>query len=141
MNPPTNELRESVSRRVVEIRAMPDAEVDTILDEVIAQINGELQRELDQNPLSGDHANAQELAAACDAWASLVSHALVQAYAPMSPFPRNVAGWGQRAIQRVQQFSATLRGPLAVAQQGLNASSYSISVGFPWGISIGFTWP
>lgn len=140
MNAPSDELRAEVSERAIGIRPQSDESADTELASLIALINERLMVEVEQNsPDRGEDSEA--LAAACDAWASLVSHALEQVYAPMSPFPRNRAGWGQKAIQRVQQFAATLRTPLSVAQRGLQASSYSISVGFPWGVSVGFTWP
>jgi hypothetical protein len=140
MNPPTNELRAMVFEVAAGIRYQTDEVADTRLAELIALINEQLQLEVERNP-PNDGDDVKVLVATCDAWASLVSHALAQAHAPLSPFPRNLAGWGQRAIQRVQQFAGTLQIPLSAAQQGLRASSYSISVGFPWGISIGFTWP
>lgn len=139
MNPPTDRLRADVFERAMGIRNRTDEEADAGLAALIAQINEQLVEEIKEHPPYSVSADA--LAAACDAWASLVSHALAQVHAPMSPFPRNRAGWGQRAIQQVQQFARILRAPLSTAQQGLGASSYSISVGFPWGVSIGFTWP
>ena len=139
MNPPTDSLRAEVFARAIDSRNRTDEEADADLAALIARINEQLVEEIKERPPSSVSADA--LPAACDAWASLVSHALAQVHAPMSPFPRNRAGWGQRAIQQVQQFARILQAPLFTAQQGLGASSYSISVGFPWGVSIGFTWP
>lgn len=139
MNPPTDDLRANVFERAMDIRNRTDEEADAGLAALIAEINEQLVEEIRKHPPFSVSADA--LAAACDAWASLASHALAQVHAPMSPFPRNRAGWGQGAIQQVQQFARILRAPLSTAQQGLGASSYSISVGFPWGVSIGFTWP
>jgi len=139
MKPPSIELRTLVFARALSIRDETDETCDAELAGLIARIDEELLLAIELGPPGDDDPYA--LAAACDGWASLVSHALAQAHAPMSPFPRNRAGWGRAAIQRVQQFAATLRTPLSVAQQGLQASSYSISVGFPWGVSVGFAWP
>lgn len=140
MNPPNNELRASVFTQSAAIREEIGEVADAGLADLIEFINDQLQQEVEQNP-PHDGDDPQTLAATCDAWASLVSHALAEVHAPMSPFPRNLAGWGQQAVQQVQRFANILGAPLSIAQQGLRASSYSISVGFPWGISIGFTWP
>lgn len=139
MKPPNDELRATVFDAAQRSRPLTDRAADGELAGLIGLIINELEREISEHPAEED--DPEELAATCHAWTSLVSHALELVYAPMSPFPRNVAGWGQSAIHQVQKFARALQTPLSAAQAGLGASSYSITVGFPWGVSIGFTWP
>lgn len=140
MRAPTDEDRRKIADGTVGLRDIPnDEEAEAMLDDALSYLVTLLEKELDTNPPEDD--DAEELAAACVAWASVASYALASAYAPASPFPRNLAGFGQRALKRILKLVKVLRRPLSVAQKGLGASSYSIGISFPWGISISFQWP
>lgn len=137
---PDNNLRSRVSSVTSELRVREDEEAEEGLYGVLGEILDELQSELDTARPDDLEANAEDVISACHAWASLASHAVAAVYAPNSPFPRNMAGWGNRVIKRLEQISKILRSPLSIAARSLGAQSYSISVGFPWGVSIGFSW-
>ena len=78
----------------------------------------------------------QELAA-IEEWASLASYAVSRFYGPQSPLRRDIAGWSEQAVERLRKIAETLRPRLVRVARLLNAVSFSISVGFPWGVSIG----
>jgi hypothetical protein len=84
---------------------------------------------------------ALEDLAAVESWASLASYAVAHFYAPTSPWPRDVAGWGKEAVEQLRSIAEKLRTALADAARFLGANSFSIGVGFPWGISVGLSWP
>lgn len=78
--------------------------------------------------------------AAVEAWAGLASYAVARFYAPASPWPRDLAGWSTKVVERLREISEKLRRELARAVALLKPESYSVGVGFPWGISISLTW-
>jgi hypothetical protein len=82
-----------------------------------------------------------DLLAGIEAWAGLASAAVGQVYAPASPWPRSTSGWGKKAIAALQRVVKVLLTPLQVAAKALGASSWSVGVGFPWGLSISLSWP
>ncbi|TAL96991.1 MAG: hypothetical protein EPN69_03700 [Rhodanobacter sp.] len=141
MKKPSYEIRKQTAEWAHSLRDLTDEEAESGLDGLLGMLYEQLQSELREGPPEQQERDIEEMVSSCHAWASLVSHAVAEVYAPNSPFPRKVAGWGNKAIVRLSQITATLRKPLGVAQQSLGAGSYSISVGFPWGISIGFSWP
>jgi hypothetical protein len=108
-----------------------------LLEPLLDEIANRLEAALDTVMVDDD---AQDLLAACQSWASVASYAVGGFYAPASPWPRSVAGWGKRAVAKLQRVVALLTSPLAKAQSGLNATGYSVGVSFPWGISISFDW-
>lgn len=81
----------------------------------------------------------EELAAA-ESWASVASYAVGRLSAPASPWPRNVAGWGTRAVGRLRSIANTLSATLSQVAPQLGAQSFSIGVSFPWGIQISLSW-
>ncbi|MGM0632503.1 MAG: hypothetical protein ACQETO_04935 [Pseudomonadota bacterium] len=140
MNQPDQDFRSFVAEQSRALREMTDDAAESGLDELLAVVLEQLQGAIQENPPESREGEPDAIAASCHAWASLVSHAVASVYAPNSPFPRNVAGWGNRAVVRLNQISSVLRTPLDVAKRLLGADSYSISVGFPWGVSVGLSW-
>jgi hypothetical protein len=82
---------------------------------------------------------AWDLLATVQTWAGLASAAVSHVYAPASPWPRNLAGWGKKSVVSLQNVVNTLLGPLkraVAALQKVGINSWSIGVSFPWGVSI-----
>jgi hypothetical protein len=89
----------------------------------------------------GFQEEAEWLLAIVNQWASLASYVSSSVYGPASPMPKRLAGWGQNASAQLQKLSKVLLKPLAAAAPMVGASGWSISLGFPWGVSIGLSWP
>lgn len=115
---------------------MEHIESEDQLDKVLARIEEVIAADVelpDEDPERVIDAVAQ--------WTSVASYAVGRFYGPASPWPRNVAGWGKKAVARLRRISGHLTGPLNAALGATGASSFSISIGFPWGISVGLSWP
>jgi hypothetical protein len=165
VNGPDDVFRESIYQRLQEMRtpAFDDGErvtpeTENTLGDVLEQILGQTQvavrdstilnPELDEDQ-QGDVLVAtrptleefQTVLVAVDEWASVASYAVSWLYAPASPLPARMAGWGGKAIEILRQIAGCLRTPLKFVAIGLEADSYSISVGFPWGVSVTLDWP
>jgi hypothetical protein len=130
------------SLAAIEERLVADVAESSRLNELRAVI-GAREAAADHRP--GPHADLEatgwDLLAAVQAWAGLASAVVAQVYAPASPWPRSIAGWGKKATAAIQKVTKLLLGPLQVAAKAVGAGSWSISVGFPWGVSIGVGWP
>lgn len=135
MNGPTEELRALVGGQ---LQALREEGSEDHLDGFLAEIESLVQGDIDHG---FDDQDPIELLAAVDAWAGLASHVMSGFYAPASPWPRSVAGWGTKALKRLRSICVTLQSALQAAATALGAASWSISVGFPWGISVGVSWP
>lgn len=132
MDGPSESLRSELS---YEFEGM---ESENDLEEILARIEGALLADIESNGLR-DQA-PDDLLAAIESWAGLASAAIARFFAPASPWPRSVAGWGRRAVGRLRRIANALVPPLLQAYGAIGATSFSISVGFPWGISIGLSW-
>lgn len=132
MEGPSEHLRARVGERLDTIEA------EHQLEELLAEIESEAQ---DDVAGGFDGENGEDILAAVDAWAGLASTVVSRFYAPASPWPRSVAGWGRRALVRLRRICSVLLPALQAAANAVGATSWSISVGFPWGISIGLSWP
>lgn len=73
-------------------------------------------------------------------WAALVSFAVARFYAPASPWPQALPGWGRQVARILRRIAARLAGALRSALGPTGADSFSISVTFPWGIEVGLSW-
>lgn len=132
MEGPPEHFRAWVGQQIQTI--LTEDELDGLLSEIASAAESDVST-------GGDHQSGEELLAAVDAWAGLASHVMSRFYAPASPWPRNVAGWSRRALARLRRVCGALLPALTAGAKAVGASSWSISVGFPWGISIGLTWP
>jgi hypothetical protein len=88
-----------------------------------------------------DEDAAFDLLGAIDSWASLISGAVARIYAPASPFKPGFGGWSKAIGKRLRWLTNLLLAPLRTVANVLNASSYSIGLNFPWGVSVGLNWP
>jgi hypothetical protein len=131
MEGPSDALRRRIGEGLSRI------EDEAALSDLLGVIQGELARD----SATGFGQESEQLLVAVDAWAGLASHVIARFYAPASPWRRfDLAGWGQGAITRLRDIGSSLALPLGHAAKGSGAVSWTISVGFPWGISIGITW-
>jgi hypothetical protein len=140
----TEDLYESTRREVEHFLAENPASEEA-LEEVLDLISSHASDDL--GPLARQEPGedqAWEMLAAVDAWASLASYAFQRIYTeesmavgtPFIQFP----GTKKSVMQRLQSVSSKLRPALEKACRGLGALSYSISVGFPAGVSVGISW-
>jgi hypothetical protein len=128
---PRPELRAWVGERLERLESEEDVEA------LLSEIETEAVRDV----ASGVHGAGEDILAAVDAWAGLASSVVSRFYAPASPWPRSVAGWGGRAVARLRRICGVLLPALQAGANAVGASSWSVSVGFPWGISVSLTWP
>jgi hypothetical protein len=138
---PSDELRMHVTRMLEDgsLEGGPDGAAEEALEAVLARIEADMDKSLgDESPHEelSEEAGEDQLAV-IDAWAALISHAVARAYAPASPWPSRRAGWSGRIVKRLRRMAGKLRKPLGKVVKALKAVSASISVSFPWGISVG----
>lgn len=165
VNGPSNDFRESIYRQLLGMRtrAFDDGErvtpeTEELLGDVLERILGQLQVDVQESAVLNPEPDedqqggvllatrpsledAQAVAVAVDEWASVASYAVAWVYAPASPLPEKLAGMGGKAVVTLRQIAGGLRLPLKAVAVGLQADSYSISVGFPWGVSVSLDWP
>ena len=122
MQGPDDDFREYVAGRSEEIDS------EDALEALLADIENRVRGDLDRPPA----ATLEDELGAIDSWAAVASHAVARFHAPASPWPRSVAGWGQRAAARLRGIAGVLSAALARLKTALGAASYSISVSFPW---------
>jgi len=115
------------------------------LEEALELIGARAEDDLLTRPdLESDDERAWELLGAVDAWASLASYAFQRVYVEEpadvgSPF-RRFKGARPDVMKRLRSCASRFKRPLEAACGVLGALSYSISVGFPLGLSVGVTW-
>jgi hypothetical protein len=128
---PSDALREHIATRAEETES--EEELDDVLSEIEDAMSTDFATVESDDPIDD--------LAAIDAWAGLASYAVARFYAPSSPWPRRLGGWGKRAARRLRRIVSALEPRLKTAAQKTGASSWSIGVSFPWGIQVSLTWP
>jgi hypothetical protein len=89
---------------------------------------------------------AWQVLGAVDAWASLASDATQRFYGRRDALPEvgtpfdKLAGYSPRVATRLRRFGDALHRALGVAAQTLGATSYSLAVTFPGGMSASVSW-
>lgn len=127
------------SEFVAPIEEARSAESEEMLADVLGRIvdvaNGDLRR---QQSESGE--SEHELAGGVTAWASVVSYATTRFYfeGPESILKRG--GYSKSVVSRLEEAALTFRSFLEAALRSTGAVSFSISIGFPWGVSVGLDW-
>jgi hypothetical protein len=143
MEQPTDEFRQWVGRsldRLTEDVASKGGDTDyaeEALEEILLSIQDQASGASEAAP-AGDPFDDL---AAVDAWAGLASYAVARFYAPTSPWPWHKGGWDKAAPKRLREIAEKLRPALETAARAIGAASWSISVGFPWGVSVSVSWP
>lgn len=88
-----------------------------------------------------DQANSGEsLLTAVNAWASLASYATMRFYLEGPQSARKNGGFSEKVADRLLSAADAWRPFLKRAVKTMRASSFTVSVGLPLGISIGLTW-
>lgn len=137
MQGPSDALRASVAEMLAEIRPIADDEAELRLEAILADIGGALGDDLTDGweaPLN--QPAALDLLAAVESWASVISSAVAWVYAPASPFPRAVAGWSKAVAKRLRWLTTLLARPVGAAAGALGATSWSVDLAHPWGVTI-----
>lgn len=148
---PTDELRARIADQAQDLgNAGSDRRIDHDTEEAVEHLLSEIGYEA-QSALTWDapaYADddpdrvGEQLFGSVSAWASLASYVLAAAYAPQSPLPPGLAGWGAKVQTQLQRVVQLLLAPLRTAAAFLGASTWSISVSFPWaGVQVGLGWP
>jgi hypothetical protein len=106
------------------------------LDGLLEELSTDLERDLSEV----DSGNADDVLASVEAWTALISHAVAYYYAPRSPWPNPFAGWDKKVVARLRGTAGKLHGPLQNVRSAVGAQSYSISIAFPLGVSVGLSW-
>lgn len=131
MDGPSEEFRAYIGDQTAQL------ETENQLDELLGQLESVMADDLGTGIDSDD---GNDLLASVNAWAGLASYVVSRFYAPASPWPRRVGGWGKRAVGRLQNVAGRLVPALRTAVGVLGATGFSISISFPWGIAIGIDW-
>lgn len=138
-----DELRQWVAREVDIARiehGWDEEKLGAILDEISRQADEQLNRQFgERDPVDAEE--AQGMVSSVEAWASVLSYATSCFYfeGPESLLrtggfsPKEVTPKLQEAVRKFVPF-------LQRACRATGASSFSVSVGFPWGISVGLGW-
>jgi hypothetical protein len=81
----------------------------------------------------------EEIIVSVEAWASLLSYASSRFYyeGPESLFK---GGYDKRVVKRLQDAAKTLSPFLKRALHATGATSFSIGIAFPWGVSVALEW-
>jgi len=142
MQRPTENLRRAIADQLEEIAALTaagslDAGDEDRLDRVLVRILKAVEAAMDE-PVSNQ--TADEALAAIEAWAALASYAVASVYAPANLLRRGLAGWSVHVSQHLREIGDALRCPLDEVARNLKAGSMSVSVGFPWGVSVSLDW-
>jgi hypothetical protein len=147
---PSNGYRQTVFDRLKRLENVQEGvrvvtpRLETQLDEILSDIYGEISNAVERSriPKSGrmGRATADQTLTAVDEWASVASYAVSWLYAPQSPSPEKMAGWARAISDKLRTIVNALLTALAAAAKSLGALSWSIGLGFPWGISVAVTW-
>lgn len=97
MDGPDLGFREAIGAPGLQARDLADEED---LERVLEEIEDAIRRDIEQGPPSEamSEEDAWNELAAIESWAGVASNAAARFYAPASPWPHNVAGWGKKAV-------------------------------------------
>lgn len=147
MQGPEQGIRAQVAQYIDAYDGARDPE--EVLQGTLDFILGEVRRDAENTSSDFVDDPYAELAA-IDSWAGLASHAVQTLYAPGSPNflswwqGRNnvdkLAGWAKGAVETLRKIADALRQRLVAVAKQLKSFSFSVGVGFPWGVSISISW-
>jgi hypothetical protein len=156
VNGPDDDLRAAIAHRVdVITERLPsgflDPQAEEALEALLLDVEVFVRNDIEADAVvtaaetggaEVSESGAEDLLAAVHAWASVASYAAARIYAPSSPMRRSLAGWSKKVAGVLQRIAGILLTPLRVAAAALGASSWSITVNFPWtGVGVGLSWP
>jgi hypothetical protein len=140
MNGPSENLRQATVAQLQNLDDTPDRVAEQRLLQALQFIEGEISSDIERIEPELNPDSARDLLSAVDSWASVISSAVARVYAPTSPWKRRVAGWAKEVADRLRWITNLLLTPLRLAAGVLGASSWSIGLNFPWGVSIALSW-
>jgi hypothetical protein len=120
------------------VEAVRDAGSENELASLLDEIGEEAARDLEQVVGTGD--GGYELVVAVEAWASLASYATTRFYFEGPESIRRLGGFSKDVVSSLQRHAQTYSAYLRRALQATHATSFSIAVGFPFGLSLGLAW-
>lgn len=132
MEAPSPEVRSQVRERAGE----SEQHAVNALGVVVEALQGQVWQLEAGADLSEEE--AAELLDVVQAWASLASYALARTYAPQSPMPH--AGFSPDVARWVGSIVRLLSRPMRRLARRLGSPIWSISVTFPWGLSVSVAW-
>lgn len=164
MQGPTSAIRQELVRRLERIEnrdadgnRFVDDSIENALDEILAWLGAQLAEDLSVSAEEEYEREAEETygglavavrpealadrtLAVVDSWASVLSYATTWVYAPLSPPPGGEAGAATKILERIRRYTSMMTAPATQAASILGADGWSVSVGFPFGVSVGLSW-
>lgn len=139
MEGPSDRFRQTVMEQIRE-RHLETAEVeDRDVEAVLSLIAEEVRGDVSTGEFEGQEPD--DVLAAVEAWAALLSDTFARSFGPASPFrKKNKAGTESKLMKALRGAANRLKGPLKSAAKRSGASSWGIAVGFPWGVSVSLSW-
>jgi hypothetical protein len=117
-----------------EVTQEVEDQLERILDVILEQCESEMQTSLGSE-------FAGEVIESVNEWAGLLSYAVGRVYAPTSPWFQGLGGWGRGTTKSLRE-AARIFGKFAnKAASDVGATGFGVSVGFPFGVSVGLSWP
>lgn len=138
---PELDYRQGVVDQLPPLDDLPDPLAEQVVLNALEQMEGAIRDDV-QRPMPDltDETVAYDQLGAIEAWASAISTVVGRVYAPTSPWRRRVAGWAKNVASRIRWLTGLLLTPLRTIASALGASSFSIGLGFPWGVSVSLSW-
>jgi hypothetical protein len=133
-----NDFDELRSEFVAQVEEARSAESEEMLADVLGRIVDRADHDLRYQSENGEP--EQEIVASVDAWASVLSYATARFYFEGPESMRKGGGYDKKVVSRLQDAALTFSSYLERALQATGAVSFSTSVGFPWGLSVGLDW-
>ena len=135
MQGPSQEFRTKVMGEIKERRLGEAGVDDDQVAAVISLISDEIGGDVGIAELEGQA--PEDILAAVDAWAALLSDTMGRSEASANVLP----GWAIALLAALRVAVTLLRVPLQAAAKELGASSHSITVGRKSGVAVSLTWP
>lgn len=117
-----------------------EAVLDSVLVDIASHMESDIERSqyLTSDDVSEEYTNS--VLSAVDAWMSTASYVVGWIYAPQSPWPIGLTGWSPTIARRLRHFNQISHNILSRLRDNLGASSYTVTVSFPFGISVSLNW-
>jgi hypothetical protein len=140
MNGPSEIGRQAAVAALQDLDETPDLIAEQRLLTVLEGIGEAIRSDIERTERELNSDSALDELGAIESWASVISAAVARVYAPTSPWKRRAAGWAKEVASRLRWLTNLLLTPLKAAAVALGAVSWSISMNFPWGVSVGLSW-
>jgi hypothetical protein len=140
MDGPRESLRQAIVGMLQDLDETPDLVAEQRLLQALQFIEEGVTSDIERIEPELNSDSARDLLSAIESWTSVISAAVARVYAPRSPWKRRVAGWAKEVANRIRWITNNLLTPLKAAAVVLGASSWSIGVNFPWGVSVALSW-